>query len=134
MNYLDTHINSYLEYCNNQKRLNPKTLKTYRIDLRQFSEELPVTDISDVTQSLLENYIVSLHQNYKPKTVKRKVAPLKALFHYLEYREIIEENPFNKLQIKFREPVILPKTIPLRTVEAFLSIIYKQHPFSSIPS
>lgn len=126
MNNLDTHINSYLEYCQNQKRLDSKTLKAYRIDLRQFSEQTHIADVFDITQSILETYIVSLHQNCKPKTVKRKIASLKALFHYLEYREIIEKNPFNKLQIKFREPVILPKTIPLHTVEIFLSAIYRQ--------
>ncbi len=80
----------------------------------------------DITPTILENYIAGLHQKYKPKTVKRKIATLKALFHYLEYREIIERNPFTRLQIRFREPVILPKTIPLHTVETFLSIIYKQ--------
>ena len=74
----------------------------------------------------MENYIGSLHQKYKPKTVKRKIASVKALFHYLEYKEIIARNPFNKVQIKFREPVILPKTIPLHTIEIFLSTIYEQ--------
>ena len=28
--------------------------------------------------------------------------------------------------MRFRDPVILPKTIPLHTIEAFLSIIYRQ--------
>lgn len=58
--------------------------------------------------------------------MKRKIASIKAFFHYLEYKEIIERNPFNRIQIKFREPVILPKTIPLQTVETFLSTIYRQ--------
>ena len=74
----------------------------------------------------MEHFIANLHQSYKPKTVKRKIASLKALFHYFEYRELIERNPFNKIQVKFREPVLLPKTIPLHTVEMFLSAIYKQ--------
>lgn len=30
------------------------------------------------------------------------------------------------MQIKFREPVILPKIIPLHTLEVFLKTIYKQ--------
>ena len=68
----------------------------------------------------------NLHKIYNPKTVKRKIASLKAFFHYLEYRETIDKNPFNKIQLRFREPVILPKTIPLRTVEMFLSTIYKE--------
>ena len=35
---------------------------------------------------------------YKPKTVKRKIASLKAFFHYLEYKELIDRNPFSKIQ------------------------------------
>ena len=126
MNNLQTHINNYLEHCRHQKRLDSKTLKAYRIDLQQFYAIFSCRDVSDITPDLLENYIGSLHQKYKPKTVKRKIASVKALFHYLEYKEIIARNPFNKVQIKFREPVILPKTIPLHTIEIFLSTIYEQ--------
>lgn len=126
MNRFDEHISGYLDYCRSQKRLNEKTLKAYRIDLRQFAEQSRATDISDMTQPVIENYVTGLHQTYKPKTVKRKIASLKAFFHYHEYREIIENNPFNRLQIKFREPVILPKIIPLHTVELFLAEIYRQ--------
>lgn len=152
MNDLQEHIRNYLNYCRYQKRLDEKTLKAYQIDLRQFTSWLQdndrpkqqkepsptvreagdsfhimeINDITDITPAVLEDYIAHLHQTYKPKSVKRKIASLKALFHYLEYKEIIERNPFAKLQIKFREPVILPKTIPLYTVEQFLAVIYKQ--------
>lgn len=62
----------------------------------------------------------------QPKTVRRKIASLKAMFHYFVYKELITHNPFSKMQIRFREPVILPKTIPLHTVEYLLKIIYSQ--------
>ena len=94
--------------------------------MKQFSDYFPAMDVSEITPDLLEKYIANLHQQLKPKSVKRKIASIKALFHYLEYREIIDRNPFNKVQIKFREPVILPKTIPLHTVETFLATIYQQ--------
>ena len=126
MNTLETIISNYLDYCEYQKRLDTKTLKAYRIDLKQFTDNLPVDDPSLITPETLENYITFLHKSYKPKTVKRKIATLKAFFHYLEYKDLIEKNPFNKLQIKFREPVILPKTIPLSTIEAFLAALYAQ--------
>lgn len=127
MNNLQAHITNYLEYCRYQKRLDEKTLKAYRIDLTQFASAVPSCHIEEITSTILENFIAKLHQTCKPKTVKRKIASLKALFHYFEYRELIDKNPFNKMQIRFREPVILPKTIPLHTVEHFLSTIYKQH-------
>lgn len=126
MNTLQTQLNNYLEFCQSQKRLDAKTLKAYRIDLTQFIRQITVDNISAITPNILERHIAALHQVYKPKTAKRKIASLKAFFHYLEYRDLIEKNPFNKIQVKFREPVILPKTIPLHTVEIFLSTIYKQ--------
>ena len=126
MNNLQTQIDIYLEYCQDQKRLDAKTIKAYRIDLKQFQNHFFDWNISDITPDMLEEYISALHQEYKPKTVKRKIASIKALFHYLEYKESISTNPFNKIQIKFREPVILPKTIPLHTIEIFLSTIYQQ--------
>ena len=121
MDNMQTLIKNYLEYCGKQKCLDEKTLKAYKIDLKQFSDYLCSSDITNVSTSILEDYIGELHNKYKPKTVKRKIASAKAFFHYLEYKEILDRNPFNKLQIKFREPVILPKTIPLRTVETILS-------------
>lgn len=127
MNNLQTHIENYLEYCRVQKRLDEKTRKAYRIDLRQFTEQITVTEISEITSTILELHMEKLHQQYAPKTVKRKFASLKAFFHYLEYKDIISRNPFRKLQIKFREPITLPKTIPLNTIETLLNTIYKQY-------
>ena len=86
MNDLQTHIKNYLEYCNLQKRLDEKTLKAYKIDLRQFLEKVIINEIQEITPDILEEYIASLHQLYKPKTVK-KIASLKDFFHYLEYRD-----------------------------------------------
>lgn len=123
MENLEGKVRNYLEYCEMQKRLDGKTLKAYRIDLRQFLEE--IVD-AEITVDLLEKYIGKLHERFKPKTVKRKIASLKAFFHYLEYKEMIDRNPFNKIQLHFREPVILPKTIPLGIVEKFLGTIYRE--------
>ena len=124
MNNLQLHIVNYLSHCEHQKRLDSKTLKAYRIDLGQFSKSTGITDPIDGSSNMWERYISTPHEKYKPTTVKRKIASLKAFFHYLEYREVVILNPFNKIQIKFREPTVLPKIIPLLTVESFLSTIY----------
>lgn len=126
MDTTQTLIENYLAYCSSQKRLDEKTLKAYRIDLRQFSEQTPPVEFPALSSAALEAYIAALHRQYKPKTVKRKIASVKAFFHYLEYKDILIRNPFNKLQIRFREPAILPKTIPLPVVEIFLTTIYRQ--------
>lgn len=126
MNSLQTLINNYLEYCSAQKCLDEKTIKAYRIDLKQFAERVCHTQVTEINSLMIEEYITILHREYKPKTVKRKIAAIKAFFHYLEYRDYIIRNPFSRIQLHFREPLKLPKTIPLHIVERFLTVIYAQ--------
>lgn len=126
MDNLQKYVENYLKYCRLQKRLDEKTLRAYRTDLSQFCKYTQAIGLLEITPEILENFFADLHQQYKPKTVKRKIASLKALFHYFEYKNVIVQNPFNRIQIKFREPVLLPKTIPLYHIETFLSTIYHQ--------
>ena len=133
MHNLESIIQTYLNFCQYQKRLDTKTVKSYRIDLYQFLSSTNITRSYQLSSNLLEIYIMSLHQTYKPKTAKRKIASLKAFFHYMEYKGYIETNPFNRIQIKFREPVILPKTIPLNIIEQLLATMYKQQTIVSTP-
>ena len=130
MNTLQGQIDNYLAYCHYQKRLDAKTLKAYRIDLDQFSNQFLSINAEEITAAALEDFIGNLHQIYQPKTVKRKIASVKAFFHYLEYKELIDQNPFNKVRTKFREPFILPKTIPLHTVEDILRTVYTQYKYA----
>lgn len=125
MNTLDNCITEYVEYCEYRKRLDIKTLKSYRIDLKQY--ELFCSPLSDFTsKTTVDGFITMLHKQYKPKTVKRKIASLKAFFNYMEYKELLSENPFSKLDIRFREAKLLPKTIPFHSIQAFLSTLYAQ--------
>lgn len=124
MNTLTTYTANYLEYCEYRKHLDSKTLKAYRIDLKQFALFSSGTTIF-YDRNHVDSYLTFLHKQYKPKSIKRKIATLKAFFHYLEYRELLHENPFSKLDIRFREAKLLPKTIPFHSIQDFLSVMYK---------
>lgn len=119
-------ISSYLSYCASNKRLNPKTVKAYRIDLLQFYEYFNSTTDVNIPISKLEVFIATIHDQFKPRTAKRKIASLKAFYHYLEYKDIITSNPFSKIDVKFQTPIELPKTIPLTFVEAILKVAYEE--------
>ena len=125
MNTLDNYIAEYLEYCEYRKRLDAKSIKAYRIDLKQFHN---FTNISDDFRSrdTVDLFITFLHRQYKPKTVKRKIASLKAFFHYLEYKNLLTKNPFAKLDIHIREAKLLTKTIPFHSIQKLLSVMYQQ--------
>ena len=117
---LNLQIERFLNYCMSRKALNEKTIKAYRIDLRQFSE---YTD-NTFSKEMICRYIDILHERFKPKTVKRKIASIKAFTHYLLIEDVIEINPFNKIDVSFQEPTILPKTIPLNIINSLLTCAY----------
>lgn len=116
-------VKKYLEYCEFRKELDWNTLKAYRIDLRQFFEYTR-EDIPD--KEKIEDYITKLHKKFKQKTVKRKIASIKAYYNYLEEREFIKENPFRKIKVKFKESMILPRIIPREEIEQLLNYMYAQ--------
>ncbi len=125
MNTLEDYILEYVEYCKYRKRLDAKTLKAYRIDLNQYRDFAP-TIPECLSKETVDKFITNLHKQYKPKTIKRKIASLKAFFHYLEYKDLLDENPFTKLDIRFREAKLLPKTIPFHSIQKFLTTLYQQ--------
>jgi site-specific recombinase XerD len=118
-------FDGYLNYCQYQKRLDFKTIKAYRIDIAQLLKFIEENDGS-LTKNNLSNYIINLHETFKPKTVKRKIASIKAFCNWMEYEEFIPVNPFSKMNLKFHEPYILPKTIPLDVIMTLLQSAYRE--------
>ena len=114
-------VKKYLEYCEFRKELDWNTLKAYRIDLRQFFEYIQ-EGIQD--KDKIEDYITELHKKYKSKTIRRKIASVKAYYNYLEELELIHGNPFRKIKVKFKESIILPRIIPREEIEQLLNYLY----------
>lgn len=103
------YLEDYLEDCLLRKRLNQNTIRAYKIDLKQYFDFIG-TSIENSKK--INEYIYFLNQKYtKYKTIKRKLASVKAYYAFLEYEEIIEFSPFRKIRTKIREPRILPRVI-----------------------
>lgn len=118
---LREEVGSYLEYCEFRKELDEKTLKAYRIDLCQY---FSFFSCDEPEKREIEMYITDLHKKYKQRTVKRKIASIKAFYNYLVEEDIIYENPFRRIKVKFRETVVLPRIIPRDEIERLLNVIY----------
>jgi len=125
MTELQKNVGSFLDDCRYMKGLSDKTLKAYTIDLQQFSEFCFNKSWSE--KEILEKYIVDLYIKYKPKTAKRKIACLKAFFRYLENNEKILSSPFHRIVIKRREPLVLPKVIPVQILTKILEQAYVKY-------
>lgn len=119
---LSTQSLAFLSYCTNRKVLSSKTIKAYSTDLSQYA----VYSNGLLDKTSICSYLSFLHNTFKPKTARRKIATLKAFTHYLITEDVIETNPFDKIDTSFREPVVLPKTIPLKIIEDILTAAYVQ--------
>lgn len=123
-------ISQFLFHCQYEKNLSPKTLKAYSIDLRQFrtylETELHLTELAQIDKVALRAYIKNLFGPLAEKSVKRKVATLKALFHHLEREDEIVVNPFRKLDVRIREKKRLPRTVPLADLERLFRYLYRR--------
>lgn len=125
MTNLPTLYNNYLNYCEQHRKLDYKTLNAYRTDLVQFQNfSAGIADCTD--RNHLNNYINWLNESYSPKSVRRKIASLKAFFHYLRFEDIISQNPFEKVDIHIKQPKPLPKTIPRNIIEEFFTVLYQE--------
>ena len=123
MNELENQIIDFLDYCQYQKMLNHKTLKAYRIDLKQFTDYFSNVP-NPLTKNRLCEFIKELHAKYKAKTVKRKIACIRAFINYLVFEEQITANPLKKIHLEFREPIPLPKSLPLSTIKKLFKVAY----------
>lgn len=125
MQELSIEIENYLIVCHDLKGLSSLTIKAYKIDLRQFYAYMQNKNC--LSKECIIEYIDLLHKQYKPKSAKRKIACIKAFYHFMEMENIIDINPFHKIQIKYKEPIVLPKTIPLANVESILQYAYMDY-------
>jgi integrase/recombinase XerD len=117
-------ITDYLTYCEYQKKLSAKTIKAYTIDIEQLQRYIKTESIPVKTE--ISVFITYLHKTYLPRTVKRKIASIRAFFNYLEFEEILTENPMKKIKTKFQVPQLLPRTISLTVVENILRSSYQE--------
>lgn len=121
MRTLSSLIADYLETGEYEKRLSPDTIKAYRIDLRQFVD---FTEDAWADKDTLNQYIKYLNQHFAPRSVKRKLASVRAFYHEMEISGEIKENPFDKLHIRIHSPQQLPRIIPEQIVHALLQSAY----------
>lgn len=124
MSVLTDQISNYLLACELEKKLSPDTVKAYRIDLAQFAA---FAQDPPVDKALLSRYAAHLNQNFAPRSVKRKLASIRAFYAALEEQELIEESPFRRFHLHIVYPKELPRVIPTGTIEALFREAYGQY-------
>lgn len=127
---LDTVLKDFLFHCEFEKKLNSKTISAYRIDLYQFKDFIELncfgSCIEDISKQIIKSYLREI-SNFKPKTIKRKVASIKAMFNYFDYESDVFNNPFKKIKIQIKEPLILPTVMNIAEIKSIFNRLYNEH-------
>lgn len=122
-------IDSFVFHCEYEKKLSHLTLKAYKIDLEQFKNFIRLNfgdiQIHEIKKLNIKAYIQHLSK-HKAKTIKRKLATIKAMFNFLEFEEELDINPFRKIRINIKEPKNLPVVLSLKEVELILKSVYEK--------
>ncbi|MEJ0106602.1 MAG: tyrosine-type recombinase/integrase [Bacteroidota bacterium] len=113
-----------------KKNLSSKTQKAYKTDLVQLQTFLQarfaISEIGYITRNELREYLVSISL-LKPKSIKRKIATMKALFNFLEFEDTILVNPFRKMRIKIKEERKLPEVMSIKEIAQILRKAYDRN-------
>lgn len=121
-------IQNFISHCKFEKNLSTKTIKAYQTDLTQFQKFLVdknyPTSASEITKTELRHYLEAISA-LKPKSIKRKIATIKAMFNYLEFDGVVEINPMRKMRIKIKESKQLPKALNIKEIGAIFKAVYK---------
>ena len=91
-------IEEYLHFCTARKNLDTKTIKSYSIDLKQYADFLSDYSLDWNDKKSIEKFIEFMHSKFKPKSVKRKIASLKAFFHlYYKGLRLLSKNTWRRV-------------------------------------
>lgn len=128
MDTIKNAIKDFMLHCQFEKNLSEKTIKAYKMDLNQFLIFLKRNKFSfkltAIDKNTLKEFIKCI-SNKKAKTIKRKIATLKAMFNYLEYEDEILINPFRKMRIQIKEPFNLPVVLTYNEVFKIFKYVYQ---------
>ena len=121
---MEQQILLFIEYIHNKKKTSENTEMSYKRDLRKLITYLNVHGINDWNQvkiSDLNDYINSMFENnFANASISRSIASIKALFAFLQYSNVLEEDIAKDLKapkIEKKAPNILSKNEVTRLLE-----------------
>jgi integrase/recombinase XerC len=96
-------VDTFLKYIQYERRYSPKTVISYKTDLRQFEAFLKKefeSTTEDANYGMIRGWIVSLsEQQLDATTINRKIACLRSYYKFLRRQEIITKDPLLKVKV-----------------------------------
>ncbi len=116
---LSSAAERFLAHCARAKGLSPNSLRAYAQDLADFAGFAGAArPLEDVTPSMILDYLDDLRvrRNRKPRTVRRRLACLKAFFKHAHRSGALQGSPFADVEVTVPVPRSLPRSLTLEEV------------------
>ena len=105
---------AFIRHCETIRKLSVHTIRAYELDLARFSHFLGKrAAVTTCDKTIIHDYVRHLFdvRSLKESSVKRHLATLRSLFHWLEEEGDGIEDPFRGARIRIRMPKRLPRVI-----------------------
>lgn len=100
---MQKEIDSFISYLHNVKQSSTNTQMSYQRDLKKFMnfcENRGIDSVLDLKAQDLEAYVNKMgEEQFKPATVSRNIASLKAWVHFLQDQGILKEDISSMLKV-----------------------------------
>jgi integrase/recombinase XerD len=120
---LDAHIESYLSYLRDVRRVSPNTVESYARDLRALAAfaEQRSTSTDALERAQLEAFVRSMMSaGLSPRSVARAVACLRGFYRFLAVERRLDRSPADDLRAPRAWPS-LPRMLSLEEVDRLLA-------------
>lgn len=113
---MQREIDSFISYLHNVKKTSVNTEMSYQRDLKKvcaYFESKGIKDVRELSERDMNGYIrMMTEENFKPSTISRSIASIKAWFHYMESEGIISKD----VSVALKAPKIEKKAPEIMTM------------------
>jgi integrase/recombinase XerC len=126
-------IQLFKDYIINERGYSENTLTSYLNDLYSlvhFLDNEQFGDLETVSPRTARFYTATLHENYSPKSIARKISSVRSFYTFLSKEDIILENPFLDIELPKQEKR-LPKFIYPEEIDNLFNSISTSSPLGA---
>ncbi len=120
---MQKEIDSFISYLHNVKKTSSNTELSYQRDLKKlrvYLEGKGIRNATDITEEALQDYVRDMAaEGFKPATISRNIASIKAWFHYMASNNMITKD----ISFALKAPKIekkIPEIMTLTEVNSLL--------------
>ena len=115
-------IEKFIEYLIIDKKYSENTIKSYNNDLKKFNEYFKNTNIKNINENHIKNYLKYLKDNKNDnRTINHNISTLRSFYKFLLIEKSIKENPLEYIEMP-KVKKTLPKSLSIEEIDKLLDI------------